>query len=78
LKQLSFFSSELWPETGPNGALLNGGKENDAGRPDKGAKIMATENFKQAGEIFQNAVEIEDPAKPERYLENACKMDQEL
>ena len=72
------FSSELWPETGPNGALLNGGKELDAERPDKGAKIMATENFKEAGEIFQNAIEIEDPAKRAQYLENACKQDPKL
>lgn len=34
---------------------------------------MATENFKEAGEIFQNAIEIADPAKRARYLENACK-----
>jgi len=39
---------------------------------------MATENFKEAGEIFQNAIEIEDPAKRERYLENACKEDTKL
>ena len=34
---------------------------------------MVTENFKQAGEFFQNAIEIEDPAKREQYLEIACK-----
>ena len=39
---------------------------------------MATENFKEAGEIFQNAIEIEDPAKRARYLENACKEDSKL
>jgi len=39
---------------------------------------MATENFKEAGEIFQNAIEIEDPAKRTRYLENACKNDPKL
>ena len=39
---------------------------------------MATENFKEAGEIFQNAIEIEDPAKRARYLENACKEDPKL
>jgi len=32
---------------------------------------MATENFKEAGEIFQNAIEIEDPAKREqRFSDN--------
>ena len=39
---------------------------------------MATENFKQAGEIFQSAIEIENPAKRERYLENACKENSKL
>ena len=39
---------------------------------------MATENFKKAGEIFQNAIEIEYPAKRARYLENACKQDPKL
>ncbi len=39
---------------------------------------MATENFKKAGEIFENAIEIEDPAKREDYLENACKADRTL
>jgi len=39
---------------------------------------MATENFEKAGEIFQNAIEIEDLAQRERYLENACKPDQKL
>ena len=39
---------------------------------------MATENFNKAGEIFQNAIEIEDPAKRSRYLENACKQDPKL
>ncbi|MBN2594233.1 MAG: protein kinase [Sedimentisphaerales bacterium] len=34
---------------------------------------MVTENFKQAGEIFQNAIEIENPAERARYLEIACK-----
>ena len=39
---------------------------------------MATENFKEAGEIFQNAIEIEGPAKREDYLENACKNNRKL
>jgi WD40 repeat protein/serine/threonine protein kinase len=39
---------------------------------------MATENFKEAGEIFQNAIEIDDPAKREQYLKNICKNDPEL
>jgi len=39
---------------------------------------MATEDFKEAGEIFQNAIEIEDPAKREDFLENACKNDRKL
>ncbi len=39
---------------------------------------MATENFKKAGEIFQNAIEIENPAKREDYLKNACKTDPTL
>ncbi|HCO93343.1 MAG TPA: hypothetical protein DIU00_05230 [Phycisphaerales bacterium] len=39
---------------------------------------MATENFKEAGEIFQNAIEIEDPAKRAQYLENACKENPKL
>jgi WD40 repeat protein/tRNA A-37 threonylcarbamoyl transferase component Bud32 len=39
---------------------------------------MATENFKEAGEIFQNAIEIEDLAKREQYIENACKEDPKL
>jgi serine/threonine protein kinase len=39
---------------------------------------MATEHFKEAGEIFQNAIEIGDPAKREQYIENACKQDPEL
>jgi len=39
---------------------------------------MATENFKKAGEIFQNAIEIENPAKREQYLENACEGDEKL
>ncbi|MBL7187157.1 MAG: protein kinase [Phycisphaerae bacterium] len=39
---------------------------------------MAAENFKEAGEIFQDAIEIEDPAKRARYLEDACKQDSEL
>ena len=34
---------------------------------------MATENFEEAGEIFQNAIEIENPAKRAYYLKNACK-----
>ena len=36
---------------------------------------MATENFEKAGEIFESAIEIENPAKREDYLENACKAD---
>ena len=39
---------------------------------------MATENFKEAGEIFQNIIEIEDQAKREQYLENACQGDDKL
>ena len=39
---------------------------------------MATENFKEAGEIFQNAIEIEDSAKRAKYLENACEGDEKL
>jgi WD40 repeat protein/serine/threonine protein kinase len=39
---------------------------------------MATENFKEAGEIFQNAIEIQDPLKRELYLEDACKEDPRL
>ena len=39
---------------------------------------MTTENFKKAGEIFQNAIEIEEPAKRQGYLENACKGDEKL
>jgi len=39
---------------------------------------MATENFKKAGEIFQTAIEIEDRAKREEYLENACEGDEKL
>jgi WD40 repeat protein/serine/threonine protein kinase/tetratricopeptide (TPR) repeat protein len=39
---------------------------------------MATENFKKAGEIFENAIEIEDPTQRERYLENACGGDEKL
>ena len=39
---------------------------------------MATENFKEAGEIFQNAIEIGNPAERARYLENACKNDPKL
>jgi len=39
---------------------------------------MVTENFKEAGEIFQNAIEIEDPTKRAKYLENACKQNPEL
>jgi WD40 repeat protein/serine/threonine protein kinase len=39
---------------------------------------MATENFKEAGEIFQNAIEIENPAKRKDFLENACKNDRRL
>jgi WD40 repeat protein/tRNA A-37 threonylcarbamoyl transferase component Bud32 len=44
----------------------------------KGAKIMTTDNFKRAGEIFQNAIEIEDPTEREQYLKNACKSDPKL
>ena len=39
---------------------------------------MATENFKEAGEIFQNAIEIDDQAEREQYMENACKGDPKL
>jgi WD40 repeat protein/tRNA A-37 threonylcarbamoyl transferase component Bud32 len=39
---------------------------------------MATENFNEAGEIFQNAIEIEELAKREQYIENACKGDPKL
>jgi serine/threonine protein kinase len=39
---------------------------------------MVTENFKEAGEIFQNAIEIEDPSERARYLENACQGDKKL
>ncbi|MHC4439324.1 MAG: protein kinase domain-containing protein, partial [Planctomycetota bacterium] len=39
---------------------------------------MATENYKEAGEIFQNAIEIEDPAKRAKYLEDACEGDEKL
>ena len=39
---------------------------------------MVTENFEKAGEIFQNAIEIEDAQKREHYLENACKTDRTL
>ncbi|UCC98409.1 MAG: hypothetical protein JSW66_00670, partial [Phycisphaerales bacterium] len=39
---------------------------------------MATENFKKAGEIFQNAIEINDPAKRAAYLENVFKTEPEL
>ncbi len=39
---------------------------------------MSTENFKKAGEIFQNAIEIDDPAKREDYLNNACEGDKNL
>ncbi|MHC4355332.1 MAG: serine/threonine protein kinase, partial [Planctomycetota bacterium] len=39
---------------------------------------MTTENFKKAGEIFQNAIELEDPAKREDYLDNACEGDEKL
>lgn len=39
---------------------------------------MATENFEKAAEIFQNAIEIEDPAERERYLENTFKTDPQL
>jgi len=39
---------------------------------------MATENFKKAGEIFQNAIEIEDPAERARYLESICKKNPKL
>ncbi len=39
---------------------------------------MTTENFEKAGEIFQNAVEIEDSEKRKRYLDDACKDDKKL
>ena len=45
----------------------------------KGAKIMATEDFNEAGDIFQKAVEIEDQAERTVYLDgawkSACKRD---
>jgi WD40 repeat protein/serine/threonine protein kinase len=49
-----------------------------AERPDNGAKIMATENLNKAGEIFQNAIEIENPEERASYIENACKNDTKL
>lgn len=39
---------------------------------------MVTENFKKAGEIFQNAIEIDDPTKRAEYLENSCEGDIKL
>jgi len=39
---------------------------------------MAAENFEKAGQIFQDAIEIEDPAKRARYLKDACKQDSKL
>ena len=39
---------------------------------------MTAENFNKAGEIFQNAIEIENPTNRADYLENACKDDEEL
>jgi eukaryotic-like serine/threonine-protein kinase len=39
---------------------------------------MATENFQQGGEIFENAIEIEDAEKRKRYLDDACKTDKKL
>ena len=39
---------------------------------------MATENFEKAGEIFQNAIEIENSEKRQRYLDNACRNDRAL
>ena len=39
---------------------------------------MTAEDFKKAGEIFQNAIEIEDPKKRKRYLDKACEADQKL
>ncbi len=39
---------------------------------------MATENYKKAEEIFNNAIEIKDPAKRAAYLDDACKNNQEL
>jgi WD40 repeat protein/tRNA A-37 threonylcarbamoyl transferase component Bud32 len=39
---------------------------------------MTTENFKETGEIFQNAIEIEDLTEREQYLKNACKNDPKL
>jgi len=39
---------------------------------------MTTENFKKAGEIFQNAIEIENAEDRKRYLDNACEANQKL
>jgi len=39
---------------------------------------MATENFEKAGEIFQNAIEMDDPAKRAAYLANAFKTEPQL
>ena len=39
---------------------------------------MTAENFEKAGEIFQNAIEIEDPEERKRYLDNACQANQKL
>ena len=37
---------------------------------------METENFKEARDIFKNAIEIRDPAEQKSYLDNACGGDQ--
>jgi WD40 repeat protein/tRNA A-37 threonylcarbamoyl transferase component Bud32 len=55
-----------------------GAKNKTPKRAIKGAKIMATEHFKEAGEVFQNAIEIEDPVKRKQYIEKVCKQDPEL
>ena len=39
---------------------------------------METENFKNAAEIFKNAIEIKGPAEREIYLDSACGGDQAL
>jgi len=39
---------------------------------------VTTENFEKAGEIFQNAIEIEDSEKRQHYLDDACKDDSAL
>jgi len=78
IETIFFFHRNYGPKPARTAHYLMGAKNMTPKRPDKGAKIMATENFKEAGEIFQNAIEIEDPAKREQYLENACKKDPKL